>query len=215
MCYVIGSCLFLRLWQIYLICEITLCQITIFYLASSNHYFPFQFINASIVLYHIIVFMTCLLTSNLIELTLSSYFPLVEYFDITALQEAINKKKMTNYSFITSFGPRCSSNGFSSLVLYFPWLRKSEGVLKWLIRIYRILKIYENPTVVFSVLTSCFFCSWKKNINYHLSFSEIQGLWLPRPNLACYWLYKHTSQCLNIEISNGQRSISDAAAPSW
>lgn len=37
--------------------------------------------------------MICLLTSNLIELTLSSYFPLVEYFDITALQEAINKKK--------------------------------------------------------------------------------------------------------------------------
>ena len=37
--------------------------------------------------------MICLLTSNFIELTLSSYFPLVEYFDITALQEAINKKK--------------------------------------------------------------------------------------------------------------------------
>ena len=86
---------------------------------------------------------------------------------------------MTNYSFITSFGPRCSSNGFSSYVLYFPRLRKSEGVLKWLNRIYRILKMYENLTVVFSVLTSCFFVLEKKTINYHLSFSEIQGLWPP------------------------------------
>lgn len=105
--------------------------------------------------------MICLLTSNLIELTLSSYFPLVEYFDITALQEAINKKKMTNYSFILSFGPRCNSYNFSSYVLYFPRLRKSEGVPKWLNRIYRILKMYENLTVV---LTSCFFCSRKKKL---------------------------------------------------
>ena len=108
---------------------------------------------------------------------------------------------------------KCSENSSSQIVFRTdifpkiavgcPW-RKSEGVLKWLNRIYRILKMYENLTVVFSVLTSCFFVLEKNTINYHLSFSEIQGLWPPWLNLACYWPYKHTSQCLqyrNLEWS--------------